>query len=509
MELVLNAIYKSGGYWPRALEPTCGAGSFVLGLKSLANPPREIHGIELQPKYVQHLRLALEQKPDAIRTRVTEGDLFRLNLAELSWSERGPLLVVGNPPWVTNAELSTLGSSNLPEKSNIKGLRGFDAMTGESNFDIAEYIWIKLIKELAWARATIALLCKTAVARNVLKFAAANGLPISGVEIRPIDAKKWFNAAADACLFRVDIANSQANYDAAMYKGLEDLQPHSSMGHSNGSLVSNKESYEKFSYLEGDSEFEWRQGVKHDLADVMDLREVEGQLRNKSSEIVDVEPEFVYGLLKSSDLYNQDDPNPRYRVPITQKQLGEDTSLLATSAPKLWDYLNSNKLKFDARKSSIYRDRPAFSMFGIGEYSFAPYKVAVSGLYKTIRFRVVRPWNGKPTMLDDTCYFIPCESLSLACALCALLNSPEVLSFLDAIVFKDSKRPVTKKVLQRLSIKALLSQGEGGQLLGCVNSLLATRNQVTLEDSYELESLLFPIQKKQAQKEMVWSEASR
>ena len=34
--------------------------------------------------------------------------------------------MVGNPPWVTNAELGSLGSVNLPEKSNFQNLGGFN-----------------------------------------------------------------------------------------------------------------------------------------------------------------------------------------------------------------------------------------------------------------------------------------------------------------------------------------------------------------------------------------------
>src|SRR5438105_329350 len=103
---------------------------------------------------------------------------FLHSFTQLSlWHPTGPLLVVGNPPWVTNAELGTLGSNNLPHKKNLKGLRGIEARTGGSNFDIAEYIWLKLIQELASEQPTIALLCKASVARNVLQFAFDTKLP--------------------------------------------------------------------------------------------------------------------------------------------------------------------------------------------------------------------------------------------------------------------------------------------------------------------------------------------
>lgn len=46
---------------------------------------------------------------------IKQANIFDLDLQkDLTWQENGPLLVLGNPPWVTNAELSILESSNLP-----------------------------------------------------------------------------------------------------------------------------------------------------------------------------------------------------------------------------------------------------------------------------------------------------------------------------------------------------------------------------------------------------------
>jgi hypothetical protein len=439
----------------------------LLGLKELSAAPIEIQGIELQRSHAIGT-----QARSGEQVRVHHADIFRLNLAELPWENSGPLLVVGNPPWVTNSELGSLDSANLPSKSNFKGLSGFDAKTGGSNFDIAEYIWIKLIKELSWARPTIALLCKTSVARNVLSYAECAGLPCSSPEIYLIDARKWFRAAVDACLFRLDVGLGQTSYRATVFSDLESDIPQSVLGLANGSLVSDYETYERLSFLEGNSPVEWRQGIKHDAGSVMELREENGALKNRLGEIVTVEPEYLYPLLKSSDLNSGDNPTPRYRVIVTQKQLGEDTSRLRESAPHLWDYLCKHEEVFSARKSSIYKGRPRFSMFGVGEYSFADYKVAISGLYKTISFRVVGPRGGTPVMLDDTCYFVGCESAEQASVLAAILGDERCLSFVNALIFLDSKRPLTKKILQRLNLRAILERFDRGMIVSAANERL-------------------------------------
>lgn len=425
-------------------------------------------------------------------TKIHQVDLFKTNLAELRWREHGPLLVVGNPPWVTNSELGSLASENLPSKSNFKGLRGFDALTGESNFDIAEYIWIKLVKELAWARPTIALLSKTTVARNLLRFAKATNLPISGAAMYRIDAKKWFDASADACLFRLDVGSGEPDYTARLYPNLEASQPETLLSVSNGSLIANTEAYARLRFIDGQCALEWRQGLKHDLASIMELREVNGGLCNKRGDVVEVEDEFIFPLIKSSDLHSREEPAPRYRVIITQKRLGDDTRELRDKAPRLWAYLNRHLEAFRSRRSSIYEGRPDFAMFGVGDYSFNRFKVAVSGLYKTIRFRVLGPIDGKPIMLDDTCYFIPCETPQQACVLVELLSHDVSVEFLNSIIFTDSKRPLTKRILQRLDLDTILNHVDQDELLERTNARLKRIGSASIANTAALHQYVFP-----------------
>jgi hypothetical protein len=94
-------------------------------------------------------------------------------------------------------------------------------------------------------------------------------------------------------------------------------------------------------------------------------------------------------------------------------------------------------------------------MFGVGAYSFTPWKVAVSGLYKRCAFMLVGPHEGCPVMLDDTCYFLPFETKDEAREVCSLLRSDLARDFFTARVFWDAKRPISKSVLQKLDLAAL------------------------------------------------------
>ena len=459
VDAVLKSLQSSGKIWSRVIEPTCGRGNFIEGLLKLAQPPLEIQGIELQET---HVTCANRVASQSIRTRVViqRANLFDLRLQhDVQWSGNGPLLVIGNPPWVTNAELGSLESSNLPVKTNMKGLQGLEARLGKSNFDIAEYIWLKLMRELASEQPTIALLCKTSVARNVLQFAFDAGLPIHNASIRKIDAKKWFGAAVDACLFCLEVGAGKPDYTAAVYDDLFTNEPVSITGIVGKQMVTDVLTYQRVASVDGVSPVTWRQGLKHDAASVMELSyDNQGVLHNKSGEMIVAEPDYIYPLLKSSDLFNDVNLCPHRAVIVPETRPGENTWALKQTAPRLWSYLTAHADIFSQRKSSIYQGQPPFTIFGIGPYSFALYKVGISGLHKTPRFRAIRPVDGLPVMLDDTCYFVACNSVEQAVFLTALLNDPLCLEFMQSVAFLDAKRPITKNLLQRIDLKALYSK---------------------------------------------------
>ena len=151
---VLEALGSIGGRFDRVLEPTCGRGHFIEGIIGRPDRPGEIRGFEIQPG---HAEAARTLGAPGVHLVIETADLFRLDLSrQIPWSGSGRLLVVGNLPWVTAAEVAASGGSNGPSRSNVRNLRGIDAMTGASNFDVSEAIWLKLIRELAPERPTIA-----------------------------------------------------------------------------------------------------------------------------------------------------------------------------------------------------------------------------------------------------------------------------------------------------------------------------------------------------------------
>lgn len=454
VDQVLKVLGPIGKLWPRVLEPTCGTGNFVAGLLRQDSPPLEIHGFEIQYEHLLQARRNVGTLSN-VMVDLRNADIFQTDLRrELTWHHAGPLLVLGNPPWVTNSELGSLQANNSPKKINLRKLRGIAAMTGESNFDLGEAVWIKLLTELEAEHPTIALLCKTSVARNVLRFAIERGIDVARAEIRRIDAKHWFGAAVDACLFIAQMGSRHEAVKVPVYRELHSTIPETIL--EEPALCDRASSRGDSAEGNSGTALTWRQGIKHDAASVMELtQDASGRWKNRAGIAVNVEAEAVFPLLKSSDLFNGRHTNPRRHVIITQRRIGEDTDRLQAAFPMLWEYLNSNREAFERRKSAVFKGRSDFAMFGIGEYSFAEYKIAVAGLYSAPRFRVVGPLFGKPVMLDDTCYFAPCQSSELAATIADVLNGETCLNFLKSLVLKGSKRPVTKSILQRIDIDEL------------------------------------------------------
>lgn len=430
------------------IEPTCGVGSFIKS--SLIFDAAKIVGIEVNAEYCKICKHTIPD--DNVQIINTNFFTFDLNTV-VNKKER--VLVVGNPPWVNNSTLSSLYSSNIPDKRNFKGFKGMDAITGASNFDICEYIILQLVRTFSRTNTTIAMLCKTAVARNVFVEMKRTGTAYVSYDILEFDAKKVFGINANACLLFIEFSanNTPVNSICNVYSFDEPQKLKRSFGYVDGTFYSDLE--HRKDDFSGTCCFEWRQGVKHDCAKVMELSWERNSFINGLKESINIENRYVFPLIKSSMFKAPIISVSNKYVIVTQKKVREDTSHIASDAPKTWQYLKSHAAYFAKRRSIIYKNAPEFSMFGIGDYSYAPYKVGVSGFYKKPLFSLLAPYNGSPIMTDDTSYFICFSTYDMAYVAMLILNSERVQHFLSTIAFVDAKRPYTKKVLEQIDFNKI------------------------------------------------------
>ncbi|MCW2275985.1 SAM-dependent DNA methyltransferase [Rhodoblastus acidophilus] len=433
------------------IEPSCGKGAFLAAAHE-AFPDARLFGLDINASYLDVARLRL---PSRCKLTLVHDSFFHFDWMRWVQDAAGPLLVLGNPPWVTNSELGGLRSDNLPAKTNVESLKGFEAVTGKANFDISEWMLMKSLEWLGVKGGALAVLCKAAVARKILSSVWKRSLPISAAALFRIDAAVHFSAAVEACLFLVEVNGTASSQSCSIYPSLQAQAPCGRFGWAEDALVSDMEAYERHKHVRGTNKtYVWRSGLKHDCAKVMELERSTG-FWNGYGEKVDVEDTYLYPLVKSADIAGVRRRDREKWVIVTQCAIGEDTGPIARLAPKTWAYLNRHRAAFERRTSIIYRNKPDFSMFGVGAYSFAPWKVAISGLYKKLAFRLYGPVEGKPVMFDDTVYVLPFDNRAQAQAVLDLLDSDIAHNFLESMVFWDEKRPITVELLKRLDIARL------------------------------------------------------
>ena len=443
------------------VEPTCGNGNFILAALSQIETLKKVTGIEIYQPHVWETKFKVlefyirnTQKKTRPDIEISHANVFDFDFETLSQETKSfTTLLIGNPPWVTNSELGSIDSKNLPQKSNFKKYKGFDAITGKGNFDIGEYITLMILRNFCSHNGCFGFLIKNSVAKNLLYDQKHNNFRISEIKKLNIDSMKEFNVSVDACLFLARL--NQEPELSCMELDFYTKKKRTLFGWLDDSYVYSISDYREASDIEGESQFTWRQGIKHDCSKVMEIESFNGHFKNGLNQEIEIENDMVYGLLKSSDLKEKQVNSYRKSIIVTQKKTGQSTDYIKKDYPCTFDYLRANKDYFDKRKSSVYKGKPDFSIFGVGDYSFMPCKVAVSGLYKSTHFTLVLPDKGKPIMLDDTCYFIGFNKLTQARIAHYLLNQGPAQQFLKAIIFPDSKRSITKEVLMRICFHKL------------------------------------------------------
>jgi hypothetical protein len=453
LALAATRVLRRLGIRPRSiLEPTCGRGAFIAAAADSFPDAESVIGIDINRVHLSASNTAANRRSVELR----HGDFFKLDWASVVTKVGEPWLIIGNPPWVTNSNLGAIESDNLPAKSNFHGRQGIEAITGKSNFDISEWMILRYLDWLKGSVGAIAVLCKTAVARKILLHIWKKRISLRSARIYKIDALGHFGAAVDACFFVLEIEPKAQTLSCDIFDTLDAEACSRTIGFLDGQIISDVTAFNQYRDLLGpEDRYVWRSGIKHDCSKVMELTTtIPKGYQNGLGETVALEDVILFPMLKSSDIGNGRIHCRRVMV-VTQHRVGEDTGYIRTKAPETWNYLKRHAALLHKRGSVIYKNKPAFSVFGVGPYTFAPWKIAISGFYKKLYFARVGPVNGRPVVFDDTIYFLPCWSEEEACFIEALLRSEPAQSFLHSMIHWDEKRPITVEILKRLSIRKL------------------------------------------------------
>lgn len=453
---VVSLIKMKGVNHKFIIEPTCGKGNFIQACIEEYSDYKKIVGWEINHNYIQFLEKTFFQYITTKKLDIKQQDFFLLDWNFIKHKIQESILFIGNPPWITNSKLGKLMSNNLPIKNNFQSYKGLDALTGKSNFDISEWMLIKILQFISGNESAMAFLVKTSVARKLFLYIYQHKLAISDVSIYEVDAWKYFQVNVSACLFfaKGNLLNFTVK-ECPIYQYFSDVKPKQIIGINNNNLVANIKVYESLKNIDSGCQLQWRSGIKHDCSKVMELTLTKGSFKNGFDELIDIENKYLFPMYKSSDIAKDSISPPTKYLLVTQKNINQDTFSIAHDAPKTWSYLQKYSYLLNNRKSSIYKSAPPFAIFGVGEYSFKSFKIVVSSLYKNIKFSKISCYGEKPVLLDDTCYFLSFDDEEKANFILELLNSYLVQNFIKSIIFTDNKRLVTVSLLQRINLRTI------------------------------------------------------
>lgn len=190
----------------------------------------------------------------------------------------------------------------------------------------------------------------------------------------------------------------------------------------------------------------------------------EGAKRVIESVTVELESDLIFPLLRGRDVQRWQ-AVPTYNLLLTHRN-GEGLKAIPeadmqSNYPKTWAYLKrfekplrerSGFLRYFTRKDKrgqVVETGPFYSMFNVGDYTFAPWKVVWRGEVATsLVASVLGADDTKPIVSDQTAYLVSFDDREPAYFLCGLLNS----SFVQLVYQMHTYKHVSMNFVQSIAM---------------------------------------------------------
>ncbi|SEO88660.1 Methyltransferase domain-containing protein [Halogranum amylolyticum] len=473
-----------------------------------------VFGIDLDPVAVRCARLAYalalapiladldatdpDDAPRELRLPVAFGDALALtdDVPRLDGELFAPRVdvLVGNPPWLTWDRLAPAVKERWRDgyvsELDLLPARGPDSLLGYANDDLSvPFAWVCLDRYLRrGGRAGLVLkrdqltgsagrlFRRLRVGDRRLRLDAVEdlaGLSPFGTEVGADAAVYRFTADVATSSASVDVADSTDVVDTASrfpvpmrrWRRREGVAPAfdsldamaASLSTTETALCPVDSADSAGSWVREDAERravgECAHEIRHGVKD--DAKAVFGLDRPQLSEL---EPDHVYPYLKSRHivsygLFGYD----LQLVPMRRASEDNEASLAAT-APRTYAYLRAHRERLVERSSTWFDRGPFYTLFGLGPYTWADYKVVWCRLGFEPQFAVVSTVDDsdlgeRPVVPGDHCLFLPTDDADEAHLLCALLNSAPYQRCLRDVA-GGGKAALSKSVVSRLSLPA-------------------------------------------------------
>jgi len=151
----------------------------------------------------------------------------------------------------------------------------------------------------------------------------------------------------------------------------------------------------------------------------------EGAKRGVDQVTAEIEPDLLYPLLRGRDVRRWQAQPSAYLLMTQDPQTrrGLDPQIMQTLYPKTWAYLKRFEAILRERKSRgvsdmVAKGAPFYTMFAVGEYTFAPWKVVWGRIGNHLEAAVA-----SQSIPQETISFVACHNETEAHYIAALVNS--------------------------------------------------------------------------------------
>jgi SAM-dependent methyltransferase len=512
-ELAVDSLAEENMAGASLLDPGCGSGVFLAvcierKLAALAaRPPTEtvdaitgsVFGIDLNPVAVKTSKLSYllaltpvlgAETVERVELPVFCADALGLTEPEptdetAGIPESGVEYLVGNPPWITWDRLGEQLKDRLRrryvDELALLPHDGAAARLGHSNDDLSiPFVWISLHRHVREGGAASVVMKRdllTGPAGAVLRRLHVGRRSLSLTHVHDFTGLQPFGqqVGVDAAVLTMR-ADSEPSFPVETTawrnsNGRTDFSTRATIAESlqrtETTLAPLDPEDRTSAWIRGDAErgalgnaaHEIRHGVKDDAEAVFSID------RDRLDRLED---DLIYPYIKSRHIVKYGLFGHELRLVPVEKANERNESRLREQYPATYEYLADHREQLAARSSSWLDDGPFYNIFGVGEYTWAPYKVVWCRLGFKPHFAVVSsvedPDLGeKPVVPGDHYMFIGTDSKREAHALCALLNSAVYQKSLRGIA-SDGKSSLSKAVVSELALPSLSEIRHGDRL---------------------------------------------
>ena len=433
--------------------------------------------VTLRELYEQTLELKRQRK-DGIWARVLKNYFMPLFIGRFDY-------VAGNPPWVNWESLPDAYRQQTVRLWQDYGLfvhSGMDTILGKGKKDISTLMAYVAIDRFLRPGGKLAFIITQSVfkssgaAQGFRRFRLPDNTDLRVVHVDDMSELQPFEGASNRTSVVVIEKGRPTRYPVpytywrktAKGKGLsydstlEEIEamtarlrfsatPVSRADPTSPWLTARPTALKAFEKVLGESDYEAHEGVNSGGANGVYWLEIvaerpdgplvvrnitEGAKREVEPVTIELEPDLIYPLLRGRDVHRwRAVPSAHIlMVQDPEKRRGMDEEELQRHHPKTYAYLKrfETVLRHRAAYSRYFvREAPSgraevgpfYSMFDVGSYTFAPYKVVWPWIAKRIRAAVVTEHGGRPVLPDNNVTLVACSSEQEAHYFAAMLNS--------------------------------------------------------------------------------------